>query len=82
MRRSFFSPAPADARRRTVPLAQSKRVSGTFELPSDVHRACRLLEREGSALNPVLVFTLQVAVGVAACVGTILALFAWTAAGL
>jgi hypothetical protein len=47
-----------------------------------VRRAARLVEREISATNPVLIFALQLSVGAAAAVGTILALFAWSGAGL
>ena len=47
-----------------------------------VRRASRLAERETSATNPVLMFALQLSVGVAAAAGTILALFAWSGAGL
>ena len=46
-----------------------------------VRRASRLVEREISATNPVLMFALQLSVG-AAAVGTMLALFAWSGAGL
>ena len=45
-----------------------------------VRRASRLVEREISATNPVLMFALQLSVG-AAAVGTMLALFAWSGAG-
>jgi hypothetical protein len=50
-----------------------------------VRRASRLVEHEISATNPVLIFALQLSVGAAAAaaaVGTMLALFAWSGAGL
>ena len=47
-----------------------------------VRRASRLVEREISATNPVLMFALQLSVGAVAAAGTILALFAWSGAGL
>ena len=48
-----------------------------------VRRASRLAERETSATNPALMFALQLSVGAAAAAaGTILALFAWSGAGL
>ena len=52
-----------------------------------IRRASRLVEREISATNPVpvLLFALQLGVGAVAAtaaVGTMLALFAWSGAGL
>jgi hypothetical protein len=47
-----------------------------------VRRASRLVERETSATNPVLMSVLQLSVGAVAAAGTILALFAWSGAGL
>ena len=47
-----------------------------------VRRASRLVERETSTTNPVLMFALQLSVGAAAAAGTILALFAWSGASL
>jgi hypothetical protein len=47
-----------------------------------VRRASRLVERETSATKPVLEFALQLSVGAVAAGGIILALFAWSGAGL
>jgi hypothetical protein len=48
-----------------------------------VRRASRLVERETSATNPVLLSALQLGVVAVAAAGTIfLALFAWSGAGL
>jgi hypothetical protein len=47
-----------------------------------VQRSFKLLEREWSTVKPAAGFALRLTVGVAAAAGTILALFAWTGAGL
>ncbi len=44
--------------------------------------ASRLVELELSTPKPVLTFALQLSVGAAMAAGTILALFAWSGAGL
>jgi len=46
-----------------------------------VRKASRLVEREWSAV-PEVMFALQMGVGAAVAAGTILALFAWSGAGL
>jgi hypothetical protein len=81
----------ADAHRRSVSLIYSAGFPGAFEVSSTsiwegshqhVRRDSRTVEREWSALKRVLMFALQMAVGAVAGAGTILALFAWTGAGL
>jgi hypothetical protein len=51
-----------------------------------VQRASRLVERELSAakpaVKPLLTFALQLTVGATAAIGTIMAIFAWSGAGL
>jgi hypothetical protein len=46
------------------------------------HHQPRPANREKSDLKRTLVLTLQLAVGIAACAGTILAIFAWAGASL
>jgi hypothetical protein len=83
MWRSLFSPVSAHGRRRPVPLTHSPGALGAFGLSADsVQRAFRILEHEWSALHPGVVFALQVAFGIAVAGSTILALFAWSGAGL
>jgi hypothetical protein len=48
----------------------------------DHRRHSGLAEGDRFAVNPVLVFALEAAIGMAMCAGTILAMFAWTGASL
>jgi hypothetical protein len=41
-----------------------------------------LAQRKYNAIKPLLMFTMQVIIGAAALAGTILALFAWSGAGV
>jgi len=51
-------------------------------IPPHVRRASRLVEREWSEVKPLLMFALQLTIAATAAAGTILALFAWSGAGL
>jgi hypothetical protein len=83
MWRSFFSPVSAHGRRRPVSLTPPPGVLGASGFsPESVQRTLRVLEHEWSALKPGIVFALQVTFGVAAAGGIVLALFAWSGAGL
>ena len=82
MWRSFFSPASSAARRRSVSLTHSAGFPAVGFSWANLQRAYRLREREWKETNPVLLFALQMAVGAAVAAGTILALFAWSGAGL
>jgi len=78
MWRSFFSPASADARRRSLSLTRSAGFHAFGLSLASVQR----VHHEWTVAKPVLMFALQVTVGAAVAAGTILALFAWSSAGL
>jgi len=87
---SFRAPFDADTVRRFLKHVygiNSARVHGSAELSSvtiveRVHADFGLPERERIALKRVLLLAFEVVVAAVACVGSILAIFAWTGAGL
>jgi len=82
MWRSLSSPASADARRRSLSLTHSAGLPPFGLSLASVQRVRHLWEREWTVAKPVLMFALQVTVGAAAAAGAILALFAWSGAGV
>ena len=91
MSHSLFISFGADAHQRSVSLRHLTGFPASFGPCSTsvwegshqgVRQGSRLLERELRGAKPMLIFALQIAVGCASAIGTILALFAWSGAGL
>jgi hypothetical protein len=78
----FRAPFDGDASRRSVKhvsLTPSPWLLGHLDHPGvDAGPS----ERQRIAIKRLLIFALGITVAVAACAGTILAMFAWTGAGL
>jgi hypothetical protein len=72
MNQSLFRSLGDDIERRLLPPTEGTESSSDFRLPEG---------KKIVAVRP-LMFVLTLAVGVGGCLGTILALFAWTAASL
>jgi hypothetical protein len=73
MNHLLFRSLSGDIHRRFIPPTQRTEFSSDFRLPES--------EKKIVAVR-LLMFVLILAVGAAACLGTILALFAWTGASL
>jgi hypothetical protein len=91
MSHSLFTSFGADAHQRSVSLRHLTGFPASFGPCSTsiwegshqrVRQGSRQLECELRAAKPMLIFALQITVGGAAAIGTILALFAWSGAGL
>src|SRR6202140_87116 len=78
--RRFMSPSPPPQVSVNAHRQPGSLISGLCS--ANVQRSFKLLERKWSTVKPAAEFALRLTVGVAAAAGTILALFAWTGAGL
>jgi hypothetical protein len=80
MWRSSRTPDGADALRRSLDYAPTTSPIGI--VGKSLRQNVRLFLRPPAVERGAIIFALEVAVGFIACVGAILALFAWSAAGL